>query len=188
MNKQEIRKLYKQKRIALSGRERTDFEAQAANNFTTIPLPALSILMSYYPMEHFAEFNPVMIEKMCMEKNKTLQRCYPKINGKEMNGITINSDTILSTNHLGVQEPLNGNIIPPEHIDIVIVPLLAFDHNGFRVGYGGGYYDRFLGKCREDVLTVGCSYFEPVAVDDINTNDIPLKYCVTPKGVYKFFP
>lgn len=186
MNKQEIRKLYKQKRLALSTSERTALETLAASNLATLPLPDLSILMSYFSIQHFAEFEPKVIEKICVEKNKDLHYCYPKIIDSEMSAIMVTPDTIFSTNHLGVQEPENGDIVFPEHIDIIIVPLLAFDCNGFRVGYGGGYYDKFLSKCKEDVITIGCSYFEPVTIDDINTTDIPLKYCVTPKALYKF--
>ena len=75
----------------------------------------------------------------------------------------------------------------PKKIDVVFVPLLAFDSKGHRVGYGKGFYDRFLNECRKDVITVGLSFFE--AEDEFieaNETDVPLDYCVTPLKVYSF--
>jgi len=70
---------------------------------------------------------------------------------------------------------------------LALIPLLAFDQHGYRVGYGKGYYDKFLSQCREDVVKIGLSFFEPVDnIDDINQFDISLNYCVTPQQVYEF--
>nr|MCU0396414.1 5-formyltetrahydrofolate cyclo-ligase [Chitinophagaceae bacterium] len=87
----------------------------------------------------------------------------------------------------GVEEPLTGKPVDPGMIDLVFVPLLAFDKKGYRVGYGKGYYDRFLKRCRPDVMTLGLSLFPPVeAIGDLHTNDVPLKYCITPHKIYAF--
>ena len=70
---------------------------------------------------------------------------------------------------------------------MVILPLLAFDQQGYRVGYGKGFYDKFLSGCREDCLKVGFSYFEPIeTIDDCNEFDVPLDLCITPQNVYVF--
>jgi 5-formyltetrahydrofolate cyclo-ligase len=67
------------------------------------------------------------------------------------------------------------------------MPLLAFDSKGDRVGYGKGYYDRFLAACRKDVLKIGLSYFPPVSsIDDIEIFDKKLDFCITPERVYAF--
>jgi 5-formyltetrahydrofolate cyclo-ligase len=72
-------------------------------------------------------------------------------------------------------------------MDVVFVPLLAFDENGQRVGYGKGFYDRFLNECKEDVITVGLSFFEAEnELIEANATDVPLRYCVTPERVYEF--
>jgi len=66
----------------------------------------------------------------------------------------------------------------------VLVPLLCFDRRGHRVGYGRGYYDRFLARCRHDCKKIGLSFFEPLAeIDDVHEGDVELNYCVTPDGV-----
>ena len=64
---------------------------------------------------------------------------------------------------------------------------MIFDHQGHRVGYGKGYYDRFLGECNRYTLKVGLSFFDPVSkIEDIDTNDIALDYAVTPRETYAF--
>ena len=89
--------------------------------------------------------------------------------------------------HLELQNHFSGEITEPDEIDLVLVPLLAFDQEGYRVGYGKGYYDKFLSQCREDVIKIGLSFFEPVdAISDINQFDMSLNYCVTPQQVYDF--
>ncbi len=80
-----------------------------------------------------------------------------------------------------------GDINRSGEIDLVLVPLLAFDKNGSRVGYGKGHYDKFLSQCRDDVIKIGLSFFDPAdQIDDINQFDISLNYCVTPHQVFEF--
>ena len=95
--------------------------------------------------------------------------------------------TSYKKNAFGIEEPVQAALINPAELDAVLVPLLISDTQGFRVGYGKGYYDRFLYNCRRDVLKIGFSYFEPVdQIDDIHQFDIPLSICVTPNKIYEF--
>jgi 5-formyltetrahydrofolate cyclo-ligase len=65
--------------------------------------------------------------------------------------------------------------------------LLAFDVKGNRVGYGKGYFDKYLKECREDCIKVGLSYYEPLdSIDDANEFDVPLDFCITPQRTYVF--
>jgi 5-formyltetrahydrofolate cyclo-ligase len=98
-------------------------------------------------------------------------------------------DTLLGQNQWGIPEPIaeKSYLVHTQEIDLVLVPLLIFDQNGHRVGYGGGFYDRFLADCRPDCLKVGLSLFEPIeAINDIIATDIPLDVGLTPEGVYVF--
>ncbi|UHG91502.1 5-formyltetrahydrofolate cyclo-ligase [Spirosoma oryzicola] len=98
-------------------------------------------------------------------------------------------DTLLATNQWGIPEPIaeDSLAVKTSAIDLVLVPLLAFDRQGHRVGYGGGFYDRFLADCRPDCLKVGLSFVEPVEqIDAIEPTDIPLEVCVTPDSVVYF--
>ncbi len=96
-------------------------------------------------------------------------------------------NTVLVKNKYQIPEPLYGKQISEQEIDAVIVPLLAFDKEGHRVGYGAGFYDRFLSKCKPDVLKIGVSLFMPL--DDIieaNEFDIKLTHCICPKQIFSF--
>ena len=74
-----------------------------------------------------------------------------------------------------------------QKIDLVIVPLLAFDIKGYRVGYGKGFYDKYFLKTRPNCIKVGLSFFDPVdMISDKNEFDVPLNYCVTPNKIYEF--
>jgi 5-formyltetrahydrofolate cyclo-ligase len=106
-------------------------------------------------------------------------------------------ETPLVENRLGIPEPAMGNdelIMNDEEwqladtvFDVVLVPLLAVDERGQRVGYGGGYYDRFLSQCRPDCRKIGLSLFEPVAdIADVWPGDVRLDGVVTPERVYLF--
>ncbi|MEI3801231.1 MULTISPECIES: 5-formyltetrahydrofolate cyclo-ligase [unclassified Chitinophaga] len=105
----------------------------------------------------------------------------------EMNHYLWKTNTILVKNKFGIPEPDHGEGVPPENIDLVFVPLLAFDRHGQRVGYGKGMYDRFLKQCRPDVRTIGLSLFEPVLqIEDADSWDVPLHTVVTPDHIYQF--
>ena len=112
----------------------------------------------------------------------------PKIHEKNnLHHYLLTDSTLFTKNSWGIPEPLEGILINEQQLDVVFVPLLAFDKAGNRVGYGGGFYDVFLKNCRKDVVKVGLSLFEPVEkIDGINEYDIPLNYCVTPTNTYEF--
>jgi len=72
-------------------------------------------------------------------------------------------------------------------MEVVFIPLLAYDKNGNRVGYGKGFYDKFLAECNPNTIKIGLSFFEPEElISDINTSDVQLNYCVTPNKTFKF--
>jgi 5-formyltetrahydrofolate cyclo-ligase len=108
---------------------------------------------------------------------------------KEMEHYLLDSQTVLILNQWKIPEPdpSSSTKIDPETIDAILVPLLAFDIKGYRVGYGGGYYDRFLSQCRPDAARIGLSYFSPVEeIEDIDLYDVPLHCCITPDQTYQF--
>ncbi len=95
--------------------------------------------------------------------------------------------TTLVKSKYGIPEPAGGAHIAPAMLDLIFVPLLAFDRTGHRVGYGKGMYDRFLQECRPDARTIGLSLFEPVnVITDTDDRDIRLQTAVTPYAIYQF--
>jgi 5-formyltetrahydrofolate cyclo-ligase len=107
----------------------------------------------------------------------------------EMEHFALNRSTPLILNRWKIPEPdpVKSRKISEDQIDAVLVPLLIFDKKGHRVGYGGGFYDRFLKKCRPDTVKIGVSFFEPVEeIGELDTYDVPLNMCITPEYVYRF--
>jgi len=95
--------------------------------------------------------------------------------------------TVLKVNSLGIPEPTDGIPIPEAAIEVVFIPLLAFDHQGNRVGYGKGFYDRFLSKCNPKTIKIGLSFFTAEEeITEVFPADIPLDYCITPSKIYIF--
>lgn len=106
---------------------------------------------------------------------------------KEMDHFILNEESTLITNAWGIPEPdpVTSQKVINTEIDVVLLPLLIFDQRGYRVGYGGGYYDRFLAKCRTDTLKAGISLFEPVEkITDLNEFDVRMDVCITPLKTY----
>ncbi|WP_126243539.1 5-formyltetrahydrofolate cyclo-ligase [Chitinophaga rhizosphaerae] len=106
----------------------------------------------------------------------------------DMQHFVWDAGTQLIENALGIPEPDGGEPVQPRQLDVVFVPLLAFDEAGHRVGYGKGMYDGFLRQCRADVLSVGLSLFGPLPepIADAWDGDVPLRAAVTPDKVYYF--
>jgi 5-formyltetrahydrofolate cyclo-ligase len=86
----------------------------------------------------------------------------------------------------GIPVPRDFELISPEQIQVVFVPLLAVDYQGQRIGYGKGYYDRFLATIDPKVIKIGLSIFEPIPHIPSESFDIPLDYCFTPKNMFNF--
>ncbi|TGD81757.1 5-formyltetrahydrofolate cyclo-ligase [Hymenobacter wooponensis] len=96
-------------------------------------------------------------------------------------------NTQLVDNRWGIPEPVGATEVLPAQLDAVLVPLLAFDETGHRVGYGKGFYDHFLGQCRPDTLRIGLSLEPPVThIADTWPGDERLNACIMPEKVWRF--
>ncbi|TDQ33087.1 5-formyltetrahydrofolate cyclo-ligase [Zeaxanthinibacter enoshimensis] len=105
----------------------------------------------------------------------------------QLQHILLTDSTKLVKNKWNIPEPVKGLQVPVEDIDVVFIPLLAFDTRGHRVGYGKGFYDIFLAACRPETVKIGLSLFEATPlISDVQKTDIPLDYCVTPEKIYDF--
>jgi len=109
------------------------------------------------------------------------------INSTLLTHFTVNKDTIYKENLFRIPEPTNGIKINEKEIDLVLVPMFLFDEKGHRVGYGKGYYDRFLRELDSRCIKVGVNFFGPIdIIEDANDFDVLLDYCITPEKVYRF--
>ena len=104
-----------------------------------------------------------------------------------MTNYLLTDNTKFQKKSTNIFEPIDGIEVPNAKIDVVFVPLLAYDKKGNRVGYGKGFYDKFLAECNPNTIKIGLSFFEPEElILDVNPTDIQLNYCVTPNRVLNF--
>ncbi|MBX2940028.1 MAG: 5-formyltetrahydrofolate cyclo-ligase [Ferruginibacter sp.] len=187
MIKQQLRKIYRAQRLALTDSERAKMDDLMLIQFQHSGIEIPDTVMTYAPLEKFAEFNPAFIEDYCLFKNPAVQFVYPVMKGHDLIPMLTDADTAFLKNSMDIDEPVDGHPLDPKTIDMIFVPMVIADVSGNRVGYGKGFYDRFLKQCRKDVVMIGFSYFEPVQeISDVFEGDVPLNYCITPNACYLF--
>src|SRR5207248_421137 len=111
---------------------------------------------SFWPMKGKNEINTHIITDFIFFRNPGLQVAYPVTDfaACKMKAILTDDNTEFMQNEYLIAEPTSGEELPAEDIDAILIPLLAFDERGYRVGYGKGFYDRFLTKCSKDIIKI----------------------------------
>jgi 5-formyltetrahydrofolate cyclo-ligase len=189
MTKSHLRNIYKEKRKLISSQQKAKWIDLLLINFQKIELPFISYIHTYLAMYDHNEIPTQQIISYLKFRNPGLQVSIPKINTEtgRIEHFIYKEEMAMVINKFGVKEPSDGDKIDASLIDVVLTPLLAFDKEGNRVGFGKGYYDKFFSQCRSDVIKIGLSFFEAEeAIEDTGEYDIPLDYCVTPQGIYRF--
>lgn len=187
MKKEELRHIFKAKRMNIDAATRIINDRSILNHFISLTIPPLHYLHRYLPVLSQHEISNEAIVKYLEETNPSLVQVVPVMSGNDMLSTLYSKNAMLKKNKWGIDEPVHKMPVDDHLIDCILVPLLAFDHTGNRVGYGKGCYDRFLSACRQDALKIGLSYFPPVnRITDTDEFDIPLNLCITPEKVYEF--
>ena len=157
--------------------------------FKTFDLRSVNFFHIFLPIQKFNEVKTYFIIDKLLKDFPQINIIIPKtdIDSFGMTHFIFDNDLDFKENKWGIKEPVNGKIIEPKEIDLIIIPLLAFDESGNRVGYGKGFYDRFLAECKENVIKIGCTYHQPIKkISDANEFDIKMNHCITPEKIYNF--
>ena len=177
MNKSEIRKkIFKIRKLNVSNNLKINFK----HLLKILKKTKISskVIGGYYPYNY--EFDVIKILGE-LERQK-YQISLPKIKkNNQMDFFCWSSKDPLSVNKYGIPEPISDKIIVPS---ILLVPLIAFDKYQNRIGYGGGFYDRYIKKIKraKKIITIGLAYsFQEVKEIPINQYDIKLDFIVTEK-------
>ena len=189
MLKREARTLYRDKRMALSEQELMKWNDLLLIQFQSAEIPFLESLLTFWPIEENNEPDTHLFTEYLKFRNPELKVCYPRADFESltMQACITDIDTPFTKTTLNIFEPQSDEVLPADQLDLVFVPLLAFDEDGYRVGYGKGFYDKYLVSCRPDCLKVGFSFFEPIhQIRDRNEFDVPLDICITPQNLYVF--
>jgi 5-formyltetrahydrofolate cyclo-ligase len=148
-----------------------------------------SVIMTYMPLATEVDTTPIAIR--CFQTGKNV--CVPRVDWerREMYAIEVNSfdDHYMETDEHGLRSPREGRLVVPNSIDVVVVPGLAFDTRGNRLGRGGGYFDRFLSRLRRSAASVGLAFDEQI-IDEvpIDGRDVSVDLIVTNRRVTRARP
>lgn len=186
-NKKELRLKSKTLRNSLSENDIEEKSLAVANKILTLPIWEKTYFHIFLPITEQKEVNTEFILHLLSGKDKEIIVSKADFETRNMTHFLLTDNTRIKKNAYNIPEPEDGIEVPSHKIDVVFVPLLAFDKKGHRVGYGKGFYDKFLSECKPDVIKIGLSFFEPEElITDVFEGDIKLDYCVTPNSIHSF--
>ncbi|WP_299209661.1 5-formyltetrahydrofolate cyclo-ligase [uncultured Dokdonia sp.] len=184
MEKRKLRKKYKELRKNLSQEAIDKKSIDIANKALELDIWDYQYYHIFLPIVKQKEVDTSYILNILQGKDKHVVVSKSNFKTNTMNHYLLTDATRFVVNEYGIPEPDDGIEIDSKKIDVVFIPLLAYDIKGNRIGYGKGFYDRFLSECKKEVVKAGVSFFEP-EMEEIYTDetDIPLDYCLsTTKG------
>lgn len=185
-DKKTLRLKYKKLREELSEESVETMSLQIANRALKLPIWDKTYYHIFLPILAKKEVNTEYLLHILQGKDKSIVVSKADFNTGEMKNFLLQENTVLKTSEYGIPEPASGIKISPEMIEVVFVPLLAYDEKGNRVGYGKGFYDRFLKRCNSEAIFVGLSFFDPEPEIFFEATDVPLQFCITPKKIVEF--
>jgi len=185
--KQHLRKEMKARLAAMSPQEAAGKSHRACKSLIGLPefLRARTVML-YLPMAREPDTAEVALHAWGQGKVVLAPRV--DWSEKRMAAVEIRSldDGVVTGEH-GVPQPAEGQVWPVEEIDFIVVPALAYDRAGGRLGRGGGFYDRFLARPAIRAVTCGLAFDEQV-VERLpeERHDRPVDMLVTDKEVLRF--
>lgn len=182
-----MRSKYRSLRKALTSENIESQSLEIANNLLKLPVWEYEFYHLFLTISEKKEIHTEPLLHILQGKDKNIVLSKSDFETRELQNFLLTDTTLIKKNKWDIPEPVDGIEVPASKIDVVFVPLLAFDKSGHRVGYGKGFYDIFLANCRKDVIKIGLSLFEAEdEIPGILSSDVALDYCVSPHHIYKF--
>ena len=161
--------------------------------FRHFPVAGWQAMHLFLPLARRNEPDTWPIARRIWAECPAVQLAVPVVqaDGLSLRHYALRSNTPIHENRWGIPEPTPSDAaeVLPDAFDAVLVPLLAVDAAGQRVGYGGGFYDRFLAQCRPGTQFIGLNVLDELPlgrIADLLPTDVPLTACLTPGGVWWF--
>ena len=155
------------------------------NLFKNFNLEKLNIHL-FYPINEKKEVNTWHIHNKLSHRDKIFTSSYNN-NSDEWECVGFSPNTKFNVGKFNVPCPIENHKVGFEIIDLILIPLLVFDNNGHRIGYGKGIYDSLLSLTNKNCIKVGLSIMECSNVlIDFQDHDINLDYCQTPSTLHNF--
>ena len=187
--KSELRKTYLEKRKHLSAQQiEANSRVIADLLFAEFDFAKLNVVHCFISIAKFNEVDTSIIFERIWDDFPDVRTAVPRVDDRsgELEHFFYDRGTNMAKNAWGIEEPSGAERADPKEIDLVIVPLLCFDERGYRVGYGKGFYDRFLRECRPDCATAGLSFFPPeIEIKDVHDGDFALDMFIMPNGMFR---
>jgi len=182
MKKQKLREIYLQKRKELSNEEKEKLQQSIYQQIFDLDLNHIKNVHLFLSLQKFNEINTQPIIDYLRNQNKKIIISKCNFNDNSLSHFYFDENTRLAINKFGVEEPIDGQQVFEEELDLIFVPLLISDEKNFRVGYGKGFYDKFLANCRKDAKKIGINFFKPLQeIEDLDSFDISLDNVIYPQ-------
>ncbi|OOE09891.1 5-formyltetrahydrofolate cyclo-ligase [Fictibacillus arsenicus] len=184
MTKSEWRKKIKSELLSMEGNDRKVLNEKIAAQLFKTELWQNSNYIGITVSRKFELDTTTVIKKAWEEGKKVcVPKCYSA--NKKMEFRELSSFDELENVYMDLYEPVidRTKVIPKENIDLLIVPGLVFDKKGYRIGYGGGYYDRFLQNYQGSTLSI-CYSFQTAEQLPFEVFDVPVEQVITEEGRY----
>lgn len=188
MDKQSIREEYLIKRKVLTPEVINDQSKIITERLLDFleELPEIRHIHIFFPIRRFHEVNTFPLFEQLQRSGYLLYTSEVNQSEDALDTFEISEVKEFKVSSWGIPVPVGAVKVDPDYIQMVLIPLLAFDKKGYRIGYGKGYYDKFLAKMAESVQKVGLSFFPPSNEIPSEPHDIGLNYCITPEKIYDF--
>lgn len=185
--KKELRIKYKALRELLSENDLEEKSMAISNQLIQMDIWSRTYYHIFLPIVKHKEVDTEFILHILAGKDKEVVISKSDFESRIMTHFLLTDNTKIKITQYDIPEPVDGIEVPNSKIDVVFVPLLAFDIKGNRIGYGKGFYDKFLSECKPETLKIGLSFFEAEdQIEDVFETDIRLDFCVTPEKAYQF--
>jgi 5-formyltetrahydrofolate cyclo-ligase len=187
MLKSDARKELLAKRKNLTASECLKWDDLLLIQFQKLDWSNVSCVANFYPLENQNEPNSLLFTRYLKLMIPGIQMVYPVVNSLSETINFYKESEDIQFNDWGIAEPTSNEIVEPSLIDAVIVPLIGFDRQGHRIGFGKGFYDKYFENYPKHRPRIGVSYFEPLSnIEDTHEFDVPLTHCITPWNSYEF--
>jgi 5-formyltetrahydrofolate cyclo-ligase len=171
-------------RDAMSASERDRATARIVDRVLSLPeVGRASTVMAFWSFGSEPGTAPLM-EAL---DSRGVRVALPRIVGGDMEAYAYAPGDAVTATSFGASEPSTGAALDPSAIDVVVTPAVAFDRSGRRVGYGGGFYDRFFPRTRPDTLRIGIGFDLQLVEEELPVGhfDLGLDAIVTESGVVR---
>jgi 5-formyltetrahydrofolate cyclo-ligase len=156
-----------------------------ARTIRIIPWEDVHLVHIYVPIETMHEVDTWPLLQYIWRNQPDCSVAVPVLHKGSMRAKIVTAQTVWRTAVHGTQEPAAGQLLPTsQQYNLIIVPTLGFTDSGYRLGYGGGYYDKFLAT-QSQALIIGLCYAENLVTFEPEAHDIPLDRIITGKKIYK---